>query len=168
MPSIPAQTAARMHPAAGNGQPAQPTHTVRTAAPARISGMTTTEPLSSSAAVDTERASRYGKQLSSHLGRRIVTKWDERAETGVLQFDGGRCDVLSTPGQLLLRIELEPTTDRTVLGERLGVIEDVVGRHLVRFGARDELVLRWHRPDGSVGGQYAYTDDAPADHRPRR
>jgi hypothetical protein len=127
--------------------------------------MTTTEPQGSTAAVDTERASRYGKQLASHLGRRIFTEWDDGAGTGLLQFDGGRCEVRAIPGQLLLRIVLEPATDRTVVAARLDLIEDVVGRHLVRFGARDELVLRWHRPDGTAGGEYAYSDDAPADHR---
>jgi hypothetical protein len=127
--------------------------------------MTTTEPLSSSAAVDTERASRYGKQLASHLGRRVVTEWDEITGTGFLQFEGGRCDVRATPEQLLLRIELEPAIDPDVVATQLDRIQDVVGRHLVRFGARDELVVRWLHPDGTAGGEYAYTDDAPADHQ---
>jgi hypothetical protein len=30
-------------------------------------------------------------------------------------------------------------------------MEDVVGRHLVRFGTRDELVVRWIRSDGTDG-----------------
>lgn len=128
--------------------------------------MTTIEPLRSSAAVATERASRYGKQLASHLGRRIVTEWDDDAGTGLLQFDDGHCDMRALPGQLLLRIEPEPATDGAAVGAPLDLIENVVGRHLVRFGAHDELVVRWRRTDGTAGGEYAYTDDAPADHRP--
>ena len=48
---------------------------------------------------------------------------------------------------------------------RRDLIEDVVGRHLVRFGARGELVVRWLRPDGSAGREYAYTDDRPEGHQ---
>jgi hypothetical protein len=29
--------------------------------------------------------------------------------------------------------------------------EDVVGRHLVRFGERDELQVQWVRSDGAAG-----------------
>ena len=127
--------------------------------------MTTTESLSSSAAVDTPSAGRYGKQLAAHLGRRLVTEWDEHTATGLVVFDGGRCELRATPEQLMLHVELKPGTDPGKAAARLDLIEDVVGRHLVRFGARDELVVRWLHPDGTAGGEYAYTDDAPADHQ---
>ena len=127
--------------------------------------MTTTESLSSSAAVDTPRATRYGKQLASHLGRRVVTEWDEHTGTGLVVFDGGRCELRATPDQLLLHVELKPGTDPRVAAARLDLIEDVVGRHLVRFGTRDELVVRWVRPDGTNGREYAYTDDRPEGHQ---
>ena len=32
-------------------------------------------------------------------------------------------------------------------------LEDVVGRHLVRFGTKDELVVQWQRSDGSPGSR---------------
>ena len=128
--------------------------------------MTTTESRSSSAAVETPRASRYGKQLASHLGRRIVTEWDEHTGTGLLRFDGGRCEVEATPDRLHLRVELDPDTDSGLVADRLGLTEDVVGRHLVRFGGRDELVVRWSRTDGSTGREYASTDDRPDGDRP--
>jgi hypothetical protein len=35
----------------------------------------------------------------------------------------------------------------------------VVGRHLVRFGTRDELVVRWVRADGSPGSEQRRVDD---------
>ena len=127
--------------------------------------MTTTESLSSTAAVDTQRAGRYGKQLASHLGRRIVTEWDEHTATGLLMFDGGRCDLQATSEQLLLHVELKPGTDPGVATARLDLIEDVVARHLVRFGTRDELLVRWVRADGSAGREYAYTDDRPEGHQ---
>jgi hypothetical protein len=126
--------------------------------------MTTTESPSSSAAVDTPRASRYGKQLATHLGRRVVTEWDEHTGTGLIIFDGGRCELRATSEQLLLHAELKPGTNPGVAAQRLGLIEDVVGRHLVRFGARDELLVRWVRADGSPGREYAYTDDRPEGH----
>jgi hypothetical protein len=127
--------------------------------------MTTTESLSSSAAVDTPRASRYGKQLATHLGRRLVTEWDEHLGTGLVVFDGGRCELHATPEQLVLHVALKPGTDPRVAGARLDLIEDVVGRHLVRFGVHDELVVRWVRPDGTAGREYAYTDDRPEGHQ---
>jgi hypothetical protein len=33
--------------------------------------------------------------------------------------------------------------------DRVAAMEDVVGRHLVRFGTRDELVVQWSRADGT-------------------
>jgi hypothetical protein len=41
--------------------------------------------------------------------------------------------------------------DLAIAGGDLDRLEDVVGRHLVRFGARDELVVRWTRADGAQG-----------------
>jgi len=127
--------------------------------------MTTIESLSSSAAVDTPRAGRYGKQLAAHLGRRVVTEWDEHRGTGLVIFDGGRCELTATPEQLLLRVKLNDGTEPAVAVARMALIEDVVGRHLVRFGVRDELVVRWVRADGSNGREYAYTDDRPEGHQ---
>jgi uncharacterized protein len=40
-------------------------------------------------------------------------------------------------------------------------IEDVVGRHLVRFGERDELVVSWVRADGSPGQVYGQSTRDP-------
>jgi hypothetical protein len=39
----------------------------------------------------------------------------------------------------------------------LARLEDVVGRHLLRFGARDELHVRWSRSDGQPGTEQ-YSD----------
>ncbi len=95
----------------------------------------------SSAHVATDRPARYAKQLVSHMTRRASGEWDEDAGTGWLQFGAGRATLRAREGALDLRVD----------GDDLAQLEDVVGRHLVRFGARDELVVTWQREDGSVG-----------------
>ena len=47
-------------------------------------------------------------------GRRLVTEWDEHAGTGLVVFDGGRCELRATPEQLVLHVELKPGTDPRV------------------------------------------------------
>jgi hypothetical protein len=98
---------------------------------------------SSSAHVATDRPARYAKQLVSHLTRRATGEWDDAVGDGWLQFDGGRATLHATEGAL----------DLHVVGDDLARLEDVVGRHLVRFGARDELVVRWTHGDGTVGSE---------------
>lgn len=97
----------------------------------------------SEARVVTDRPHRYAKQLASHLGRRIDTDWSEETGTGTLSFPFGTGALTAEPGALLLTVE-GPAKDL----ERL---EDVVGRHLVRFGAKDELVAEWRRDTGEAG-----------------
>ena len=98
----------------------------------------------SEARVTTDRPARYAKQLASHLGRRARTDWDEETGAGTLAFDnGGTGTLTATEGALLLAVEAEP--------EHLDLLEGVVGRHLVRFGARDELVVEWQRDNGEPG-----------------
>ena len=106
--------------------------------------------LTSTATVDTDRPARYGKQLVSHLTRRAVGEWDEQAGTGWIEFTGGRVVLTATDGALDLALSVEEDADR---------LEDVVGRHLVRFGARDELVVRWTRSDGTPGSVQQKTTD---------
>jgi hypothetical protein len=100
----------------------------------------------STATVATDRPQRYGKQLVSHLSRRSEGTWDDQAETGFIQFGNGRVDLSCTVDALLLALVAdEPDLDR---------LEDVVGRHLVRFGTRDELVVSWVRLDGTAGTEH--------------
>jgi hypothetical protein len=99
----------------------------------------------SSASVATARAPRYGKQLVAHLGRRSVGVWDEASATGTLDMNENAAHVaFSTTGEALL-IEL------TSADADVATYEDVVGRHLVRFGERDELQVQWVRTDGTPG-----------------
>ena len=100
-------------------------------------------PPSSTATVATERAARYGKQLASHLGRRASAEWDEQAGTGWIDFGETRAELSAASDALDIRLWAEP--------DAVARMEDVVGRHLVRFGARDELTVQWVRADGSQG-----------------
>jgi hypothetical protein len=109
---------------------------------------------SSRASVPTERGGRYGKQLASHLSRRLETSWDEETGTGLVTFDSGHSHLTTTPSTLELTADVDPRVADADVAEQLARIEDVVGRHLARFGAKDELVVSWLRADGSAGRQY--------------
>ena len=91
-------------------------------------------PSESSAHVTTDAAARYAKQLASHLGGKVPA--EEVSDGWRLSIAGGTCT-------------LRPTADALVIGanapdaESLARVEDVVGRHLVRFGARAGLVVDW-------------------------
>jgi hypothetical protein len=102
--------------------------------------------------VATDRPGRYGKQLAAHLSRRSVTEWDEVTGTGSIQFTGGRATL--TGSERALDLHLTATEP-----EHLAVLEGVVGRHLVRFGSRDELVVRWVRGDGTLGTVQENSED---------
>ena len=90
--------------------------------------------LSTSAFVVTSRPERYIKQLVSHFGNKVKTELTE--EGGRLQFDFGVCDLKAAP----TGIELIGTAEDAA---QLETLKDVVGRHLVRFGANDELTVSW-------------------------
>ncbi|MFB8235443.1 DUF2218 domain-containing protein [Kitasatospora purpeofusca] len=97
----------------------------------------------SEARVTTDRSARYAKQLAAHMGRKIKADWSEETGHGTLVFGAGTATLEATPDALLLAVEGET--------ENLPGLEDVVGRHLVRFGARDELVVEWRRDNGDAG-----------------
>ena len=105
-------------------------------------------PRTSTAWVATDRPARYGKQLASHMGRKITTTWDEDSGTGSLEFnrEGPTTGVveLSCDGEVLV-LRLSATD------ERLERLEEVVGIHLARFGAKQGMVVRWERGDGTPG-----------------
>jgi len=124
------------------------------------------QPVTSTAVVSTDRGGRYAKQLAAHLGRRLETSWDESLNEGTVDLTGGRCDLRADGTSLCLSAHTDPSLTPAAGTELLGRIEDVVGRHLVRFGTRDELVGEWQRSDGTAGGAYRNDDDPPADHRP--
>lgn len=101
--------------------------------------------VTSTATVPTARAARYGKQLASHMGRKVPFTWDEESGAGTVTFANGRvhAQLRATAEALVIEIT-SPETD-------LDNFEDVLGRHLVRFGTRDGLVCSWRRSDGTAG-----------------
>lgn len=102
----------------------------------------------STARVSTERPARYGKQLTSHMGRKIHASWDEGARSGrlLLNREGpvtGVVDLSCEEGALVLVLR----TDE----DHLEGIEHVVGIHLARFGAKEAMRVDWVRDDGAPG-----------------
>jgi hypothetical protein len=89
----------------------------------------------STALVPTERAQRYAKQLVAHLGRHDNLRVLDSGEQ-VLEFSAGTCAVVAGPEGVRLTAEAADS-------EQLAVVQGVVGRHLVRFGEKDELSVTW-------------------------
>jgi len=93
--------------------------------------------LTATAVVTTDAAVRYAKQLLTHLGRKnSVEPLDGAPEGGRLIFAYGLGTVRPEDGRLVL--EAEASDD-----ESLARVQDVLARHLERFGARRELSVHW-------------------------
>ena len=91
----------------------------------------------SQAKVVTDAAPRYAKQLLSHLGRKArVEPLPDEPDGGRLVFERGTGTVRSAGDHILLVAEAADE-------ESLRHVEDVLARHLERFGARRELVVTW-------------------------
>jgi hypothetical protein len=93
-----------------------------------------TAPLTSRADVPTDAPGRYAKQLVSHLGRR--TEWTTEGPISRAAIAGGTGVVEVGDGVLTLLAEASDT-------ETLDRVQDVLGRHLERFGQRNELTVVW-------------------------
>ncbi|MGV1008452.1 MAG: DUF2218 domain-containing protein [Dermatophilaceae bacterium] len=116
--------------------------------------MPDTQPLRSSAHIATDRPERYVKQLVSHLGRKLTTSVTDDG-VGTITFPDGQCVLSSHPGFI----------DAQASGadaQTLAVVEDVVARHLVRFGSPGELSVTW-RPTAD-GGAASAPSSRPASH----
>jgi len=90
--------------------------------------------------VATAQPARYIKQIVSHLGHKLTTGLDDSG-SGVVEFDTGRCTLDPQPGVLVLAAS---ATDATALAR----VQDVVGRHLERFGDREGLTVTWTASSG--------------------
>jgi len=88
----------------------------------------------SHATVPTDRADRYAKQLVSHLGRKAGVSLV--ADGHRLTLSAGNCLVRARPGGIELVAEADSE-------QALRAVEDVVSRHLERFGQRNELQVTW-------------------------
>ena len=92
----------------------------------------------SNAVVGTDAPARYAKQLLAHLGRKNTVETVEgSSDGGRLVFAYGTGTV--RPGDGELALDAEAPDD-----EGLAHVEDVLARHLERFGARRELTVTWH------------------------
>jgi len=89
------------------------------------------------ASVATGSPARYAKQLASHLGHRCEVR--EESDGVRIVFDAGDCLLIPANGTL----ELLATAESAASLDR---VTQVVGSHLERFGARNELVVEWGRP----------------------
>jgi hypothetical protein len=93
--------------------------------------------LVSRAEVATATPERYAKQLAAHLGHRVPV--ENTPDGDLLTFADGRGLIQVGDGVLVLQAEAD--------GEQaLGVVQDVLARHLVRFGQKQELVVNWSQP----------------------
>ena len=103
--------------------------------------------LESTAVVATDAPDRYAKQLPAHLGRKntVETIGGER-QGGRLVFAYGSATVRPEDNQLVLEAAAEDP-------DSLAHVEEVLARHLERFGAKRELAVTWQRgrPDGAGG-----------------
>jgi len=89
------------------------------------------------AVVTTDAAVRYAKQLLAHLGRKnSVEAVEDAPDGGRLVFAYGVGTVRPEDGRLVLEAVAADE-------ESLARVQDVLARHLVRFGARRELSVHW-------------------------
>jgi len=89
---------------------------------------------SARADVPTDAPERYAKQLVAHLGRRL--EWATDGGTSTARVGEGTGRVVVGDGVLTLLAEAPDA-------EGLARVQDVLGRHLERFGQRNELVVSW-------------------------
>ena len=89
---------------------------------------------SARADVPTDAPERYAKQLVAHLGRRL--EWATDGGTSTARVGEGTGRVVVGDGVLTLLAEAPHA-------EGLARVQDVLGRHLERFGQRNELVVSW-------------------------
>jgi hypothetical protein len=98
-------------------------------------------PLTAHAVVSTDAPERYAKQLVAHLGRRV--EFATEGATSTAAIAGGTGVIEVGDGVLTLRAEAPDA-------ETLDRVQAVLGRHLERFGQRNELTVVWRadRPAG--------------------
>ena len=108
-----------------------------TAIPAESYPAAESLPVRQRAIVATDRPARYIKQLGSHMGRKLGTAELPDGLRLTFNRDGifrGYGDLRETDGALIMEVRAE--SDELAAG-----LADVLDRHLVRFGEREELVV---------------------------
>lgn len=105
--------------------------------------------------VVTDRPQRYLKQLVDHFGSKLRTESADDFASASVFFDAGEVALIA--GDVSLGL-----TARSADADGIERLESVVGSHLVRFGNKDELVVRWIRSDGTAGT--SWTNDSEYSH----
>lgn len=83
----------------------------------------------------TDRASRYGSQLVKHFTHKdLEGSWED--DRGFVRFSAGLAEFEALDDALVMRVASSSEED-------VARLRDVVERHLVRFGTRDELSVSW-------------------------
>ncbi|MCR3748608.1 MULTISPECIES: DUF2218 domain-containing protein [Lentzea] len=83
----------------------------------------------------TDRASRYGSQLVKHFtAKDLEGSWEDTR--GFVRFSAGLAEFEAADDGLIMRVVCTSEED-------VARLRDVVERHLVRFGTRDELSVTW-------------------------
>lgn len=98
-------------------------------------------PLTARADVRTETPERYAKQLVSHLGHRVGFSTVGNVSTASIGTGVGAVEV----GDGVLTLHASGPD-----AAALDLVQDVLGRHLERFGTRQELSVVWTRT-GAAG-----------------
>lgn len=93
-----------------------------------------TDTLTSRSTLATPNASRYLQQLCKHFEHKLPVSYD--ASTGSIAFASGVCALTADADALTMVVT--PTSPDT-----LAQVQDVVARHLVRFGFREDLTVVW-------------------------
>ncbi|WP_214369334.1 DUF2218 domain-containing protein [Pseudonocardia sp. H11422] len=102
--------------------------------------------LTSTAVIRTDSAVRYAKQLLAHLGHKNVVEPLEGApHAGRIRFAYGSGTVRPEGDLLVLDAA---AADAAALAR----VEDVLARHLERFGARRAIAVTWEREAEAAGG----------------
>ena len=87
--------------------------------------------------VPTDAAARYAKQLLSHLGHKVTMEpLDGEPLGGRLVFAYASATIIPGAEGLTMRATAPDA-------ESLARVQDVLKRHLEKFGARRELVVEW-------------------------
>jgi hypothetical protein len=102
-----------------------------------------TSPLTARADVPTATPGRYAKQLVAHLGRKVAFHDVDSPAGAGSAADIGDARGTVVPGEGVLTLLAEAPDEAG-----LARVQDVLGRHLERFGQRQELVVSWVRPAG--------------------
>ncbi len=99
-----------------------------------MSDHVTTRPARSTAEIATTHAVRYLTQLCKHFQHKVPVTLDDAV--GRIVFTIGNCRLQAEDGTLILAVEAADDA-------QLLQLQDVVGRHLLRFAFREDMQINW-------------------------